>query len=142
MKEKACYWLLCFVPPEATSAPRVFGFAEFLAALALLVVLFTIIDVRYRFRLAVAPIALYGPTFALIALIGGGTLLSEVWLAQGWWVPSTPVTRVHLQAVCALLFLATFLVWTWIAFIKPPVFGKLNAKRNRTRNHPGRGWRS
>lgn len=129
MKEEACYWLLCFVPPNANSAPRVFGFAEFLAALALLAVLFTIIDVRYRFRLAVSPIPLYGATFVLIAVIGGGTLLSEVWLAQGWWVPSTPVSRVYLQGAYALMFLATFLVWTWIAFIRPPIFGRLNAKR-------------
>jgi hypothetical protein len=129
VQEKACFWVLCFVPPEATSTPRVFGFAEFLAALALLVVLFTIIDVRYRFRLAVSPIPLYAATFALIAMIGGGTLTSEVWLAQGWWVPRTPVTRVHLQASFALMFLAAFLVWTWIAFIKPPIFGRLNAKR-------------
>lgn len=48
---------ISFVPLE-TSAPKFFGFAEFLAGLALMVLAWTIADVRYRFRIRSAPIPL------------------------------------------------------------------------------------
>lgn len=130
MTEEVCYWLLCFVPPGANAGPKIFGFAEFIAALALLVVLYTVVDIRYKFRLAITPGALYPVTFALIAIIGVETLLTEVWLAEGWWLPKTAgLTRSIWQAVFGVLFLTAFLTWMYYAFINPPVFCKRNARR-------------
>ena len=61
-----------FEKPKGGSPPyqRIFGFAEFIAALALLVVLYTIADVRYKFRLRVTPAHLGLLTYALLVLIG------------------------------------------------------------------------
>src|SRR6266542_5416442 len=129
MHEEVCYSLFCFVPPQATTAPKIFGFAEFLAAMALLVVLFTIIDTRFKFRLAVTPGAIYPVTFGLVVVIGLGTLFSELWLAEGWWVPRTALTRSMLQGIFALLFLVAFLEWMYYAFLRPPSFGRRNARR-------------
>ncbi len=129
MKE-VCYWVFCFVPASTSTGPSIFGFAEFIAALALLVVIYTVVDIRYKFRLAITPGSLYPTTFGLIAFIGGGTLLTELWLAEGWWVPKvTFVTRAMWQAIFGALFLGTFLTWMYYAFIRPPVFSKRNARR-------------
>ena len=47
-----------------------FGFEEFLSALALMVLAWTIADTRYRFRLKTAPIPLETITFPTIAVVG------------------------------------------------------------------------
>jgi hypothetical protein len=130
MSQEICYWLLCFVPLQTTPTTKIFGFAEFIQALALLVVLYTIVDVRYRFRLAVTPGALYPVTYALILVIGGETLLTELWIAQGWWVPKTVgLTRHIWQVAFGALFIGAFSTWVYYAFIRPPIFSRRNAKR-------------
>ncbi len=118
-----------FVPLE-TSALKFFGFAEFLAGLALMVLAWTIADVRYRFRIRSAPIPLQGLTFAIVAAVGVLTLLTDLWRAQSWLVPKVRfVTPALWQALLAGLYLLTFLVWVIFAFIKPAIFSKWNAKR-------------
>ncbi len=124
-----CVARVCFVPLE-TSAPKFFGFSEFLAGLALMVLAWTIADVRYRFRIRSAPIPLQGLTFATVTLVGVLTLLTDLWRAQGWPVPKVSFfTPASWQAILAGLYLLIFLTWTIFAFIKPATFGKWDAKR-------------
>jgi len=61
-------WGLCFVVP-AGGEQSIFKLADFIAALALLVIVYIVSDVRYRFRLAIAPTLfhLYVETFSLSA---------------------------------------------------------------------------
>lgn len=128
--EQVCYWLICFVPPSVRNVPRIFGFAEFISSLALLVITYTLVDIRYRFRIAIAPIPLYRLTFILMSVIGAETLLTELWLAEGWWLPQTAFLNQALwQSIFGALFLVTFLTWVWYAYIRPPVYGRQNAKR-------------
>lgn len=130
MKNELCFWLLCFAPPTESNAPKIFGFAEFISALAILALTYSLTDVRYRFRLAVAPIPLYRYTFYIIGLIGLETVISEVWLAEKWWLPKIEfITRSILQGCFGLLFLATFMLWVWFAHIRPPVFSRWNYKK-------------
>jgi hypothetical protein len=130
MREETCYWLLCFVRADTSSSPRIFGFSEFTTALALLVLLYTIADVRYKFRLAVTPGALYSVTFGLIVFVGVATLVTEVWLAEGWWVPVTVgLTRTIWQGMLGALFLGAFLTWMYYAFLRPPIFSKRNWRK-------------
>lgn len=130
MSAQECFWIFCFVPPPANPGPKIFGFAEFVQALALIVVLYSIVDIRYKFRLAVASTPLYPVTFWLIFFIGTATLLTEVWIAEGWWLPRTAgLSKPMFQAILGALFLSAFLVWMYLAFIKPPVFNVRNAKR-------------
>lgn len=120
---------VCFIPLDA-NAPKFFGFSEFLAGLALMVLAWTIGDARYRFRIRSAPIPLQGLTFAVVATVGTLTLLTDLWRAQGWLVPQgNLLTPASWQALLASLFFLTFLTWTWVAFIRPPTFGKRNTKR-------------
>ena len=120
---------ISFVPLDA-GAPKFFGFSEYLAGLALMVLAWTIADIRYRFRVRTAPIPLQGITFAVVAAVGVLALLNDLWRAQEWLVPQgnilTPATW---QAILGGVFLLTFLAWAWFAFIRPPIYGKLNAER-------------
>ncbi len=128
--EEVCYWFVCFAPPGKSEVPRIFGFAEYISALALLVITYTLVDVRYRFRLATAPSPLFRLTFFVIGLIGVESLLTEVWLAQNWWLPKTEhLTRAIWQGFFGLLFLATFMTWVWYAYIRPPIYGRKNYRR-------------
>lgn len=123
-----CFWFLCFTK-VAASEPKFFGFSEFLAGLALMVLAWTIADLSYKFRIETAPIPLRKITFYMVSVVGFLTLLTDLWRAEEWLVPRghlfTPSTW---QASLGVLFLSTFLLWAWYAFIRPPIFDRRSAK--------------
>ena len=129
MAIEKCFAAVCFIPLDPNGS-KIFGFSEFLAGLALMVLAWTIGDVRYRFRVRTAPIPLQGVTFSVVATVGVLTLLTDLWRAQGWLVPQGNLLTPPLwQAFLAGIFLLTFLTWTWFAFIRRPTYGKRNAER-------------
>lgn len=129
MAAEQCFVGVCFIPLDA-NASKFFGFSEFLAALALMVLAWTTADVRYRFRVKTAPIPLQGVTFAVVAGVGGLTLLTDLWRANQWLVPQGDLlTPASWQALLGGVFLLTFLTWAWFAFIRPPTYGRRNAER-------------
>ena len=129
MTLERCLGEICFVAVDMT-APKFFGFSEYLAALALMVVVWTTTDIRYRFRIATAPLPLHRLTFASIASVGILTLFTDLWRAEGWLVPRGSIlTPAIWQALLGAVFLLTFLTWAWFAYMKPPVFGRRNAQR-------------
>lgn len=129
MTVEQCFVGVCFIPLDG-SGQKFFGFSEFLAGLALMVLAWTIADVRYRFRVRTAPIPLLGITFAVVAAIGVLTLLTDLWRAEQWFVPKgNLLTPASWQAILGGLFLLTFLTWMWFAFIRPPTYGRHNAAR-------------
>jgi hypothetical protein len=87
---KSCFWGTCFALDP--TAPKFFGFSEFLAGMALMILAWTTTDVRYRFRVQVATVPLQRLTFVLIGLIGSLTLLTDLWRARGWQVPAAPAS--------------------------------------------------
>lgn len=119
---------VCLNRAPVESGGAIFGFAEFLTALALLVLVFNSSDALYKFRVSVAPIRLIPVTFASTALIGLGALVNDLWFAQRWLAPAWGVSKAEIQAALGVLFLAVVLVWTWFAFVRPPRFGRLNAQ--------------
>lgn len=124
-----CLLEMCFIPLNA-NGPKFFGFSEFLAGFALMVLAWTIADVRYNFRVKTAPIPLQGLTFGIVAGIGALTMLTDLWRAEEWLVPQgNLLTPALWQAILASVFLLTVLTWAWFAFIKPPIYGKHNAER-------------
>lgn len=111
-------------------APKIFGFSEFIAGLALMVLAWTIADIRYKFRVKTAPVPLQGLTFTIVAIIGILTLLTDLWRAEEWFVPQgNIISSGGWQALLGGIFLLTFLTWAWYSFIRPPIFNKRNAKR-------------
>lgn len=115
---------ICFVPVSTSAS--LFGFADFIAALALLIIIYTISDIRYRFRVAVSPIHLPRFSYGFIIFIGFSTLATDVWIAERWLVPDSILTAAVWQAILATLFLGLVLTWMWYAFIKPRTFGRDN----------------
>ena len=129
MSNDSIFGFIRFIPLDA-NAPKFFGFSEFLAALALMVLAWTIADVRYRFRLMTTPLPLEKITFVTISCVGILTLLTDLWRAEEWLVPAGHLlTPAGWQAILGGVFLLTFLSWVWFAFIRPPIYGKRNAKR-------------
>lgn len=120
---------LCLTRPPVDPGISIFGFPGFLAALALLVLVYTQSDPLYKFRISIAPLPLYHITFISTIIIGLGTLLTDLWFVERW--PSLPwgFSRGFLQAGFGLHFLIVLSLWTYFAFIRPPVFGKLNSRR-------------
>lgn len=118
-------WFQMVIPPKQEGG--IFGFAEFVQAFALLVLIYTLSDVRYRFRVETAPIRLFGATFWIAGFIGVGTLVCDVWFTQQYPVPQLLANRTLWQAAFGFLFLALVMMWLWFAFLKPPVFSKWNS---------------
>lgn len=106
----------------------IFGFPEFLTALALLMLVYGVSDARYRFRIHVAPLPLPKITFWSIVVIGGASLLIDVWYAEAWPTTAGLVGRAGLQAVLAVAFLGMTVLWVATAYVAPPRFGPRNAK--------------
>lgn len=129
MTAEECAIRVCFAPLK-TGAPKIFGFSEFLAGLALMVLAWTIADTRYRFRIRSAPLPLQGLTFTVVSAVGGLTLLTDLWRAQGWLVPKVSFFNLaSWQAFLAGLYFLTFLIWVIYAFVKPAAFSRWNTKR-------------
>ncbi|WP_177339556.1 hypothetical protein [Pseudomonas sp. Leaf58] len=129
MTTDICYGTICFFHLDP-SGPKFFGFSEFLTGLALMVLAWTIGDVRYRFRIRAAPVPLFAATYFIVCGVGFLTLVTDLWRAQGWLVPEGKLLSPALwQALLGGIFLLTFLAWAWFAFIRPPKFGRSNAER-------------
>jgi len=118
-----------FIPLDPNAA-RIFGFSEYLTSLALMAIVWTIADVRYRFRVMTNHFVSPKSTFYVIVAVGFSTLLTDLWRAEGWLVPEGGIlTFASWQAILGTVFLFTFVSWAWFAFVKPPVYSKNNAKR-------------
>src|SRR5258708_7512044 len=123
-----CLGRLCFAPAKPDTAVF-FGFEEYLVSLALMALAWTTADVRYRFRIRTAPLPMDRLTFWVVGAIGILTLLTDLWRAQAWPVLVGPLPPAVWQAVLGGALLLTFLIWAWLAFIRPSTYGRLNAKR-------------
>lgn len=121
------FWGICFVPTTTTAS--LFGFKDFIAALALLIIIYTISDIRYRFRVSVSPTSLFMISYVLIGLIGFGTLATDIWVSEKWLVPDSFITAAIWQGTLAALFLGLVITWMHYAFIKPPIFGRNNYQK-------------
>jgi len=124
---------ICFVKQAAAASafqPSLFAFPQFMSALALLAVVYTVTDIRYRFRVLVSPFPLFELTLPLLVVIGLATLLTDVWLREGWLVPNISfLTAARWEALSAALFLALAMMWIFYGYVRPPRFGKLNGFR-------------
>lgn len=116
--------------PLDSGSPKLFGFSEFFTGLALMVLVWTIADERYHFRIRTTSFPLQGLSFGLVAIIGILSLLTDLWRANQWLVPQgNVISPSDWQAILGGSLLFTFLIWIWVAFISPPLYGRRNAKR-------------
>lgn len=121
---------ICLVTPS--NSPSIFGFSDFITALALLLVVYTITDVRFRFRIGIAQHSLHNLTFYLIAILGFAVLATDVWVSQQWFVPSAMqmfMSQTVWRAFLGASFLLLPMAWLYYGYIRPPVFGKNNYEK-------------
>ncbi|NHQ94311.1 hypothetical protein [Janthinobacterium lividum] len=106
---------------------KFFGFSEYLAALALMVVAWTIADIRYKFRISTAAFPILNLSYFLLSFVGVATLVTDFWRAGSRCVIAGDfITPSGWQGVLGAIFLFVFLVWAWFAFISPSKFGRWN----------------
>lgn len=112
------------------NAPKFFGFSEFFTGLALMILAWTISDVRYRFRINTAFIPLKEVSFFIVFAIGTLVLITDLWRAQQGWVPVGSFMTPELwQFFLGSLYFLTIFTWMWCAFIKPAKFSTTTANR-------------
>lgn len=126
--EKCLIGICIELAPIDASAPKFFGFSEFLTSLALMVLAWTTTDVRYRFRIDCAPIPLKGITFGVVVIVGMLTLLTDLWRAEQRLFP-TSISLTFWQAIMGGALLMTFLFWAGFAFLFPAIYSKYNSEK-------------
>ncbi len=113
-------------PPTPTSA-SIFSFAEYLAALALFLVVITISDFRYAYRLSLTKTDLRNLGFWVSLTIAVGILLIDVWFQNGLPVPAFASNPNNLKAILGAIFLTFIFRVISVAVVKPPIYGRKNA---------------
>lgn len=118
---------ICFAPAGPDSQLQIFGFSEFIASLALMVLVYNYSDTVYKFRTSIAPLKFRETAFGAILSIGIASLLNDIWASQRWIAPSLGLNHSIIQFFLALGFLAVIGAWLFFAFISPPTFSRLNS---------------
>lgn len=116
--------------PAERSDVHIFGFADFVPALAILIVILTMTDIRYRFRVSVAPIPILGIAYSTAAIVGLSLLVMEFLYALGWRVPVFLSNPSVVQFWLGLWFFLSIFLWISYAFIwQLSTFRVSNAKK-------------
>ena len=113
----------------------IFGFSDFVTALALLIIVYTNTSNRYKYRLSIAPFPLKNISFVTLIFIGIGILFTEVWFNKGLLIPNIFNDFIFLQFFFAILLLILVSTWIYYAFINPPIYGKTNYKKYMEETH-------
>ncbi|MDH1628918.1 hypothetical protein [Pseudomonas mosselii] len=110
------------------NAPKFFGFAELLSGLALTLLVWTIADVRYKFRIETAAFKVRNTSIYIVIGLALVVLFTDFWrYSQGWVPRKGPITPEFWQLILGFIFLSVFSVWLIVAFLAPPVFNRRNS---------------
>ncbi len=120
---------LALVTPSPVPTANIFGLAEYLAALALFLVILTTSDFRYRYRLSLSRTNLQRVGFWITSAVGVAILVVDVWFANGLPVPKLLSNPTDIKAALGGIFLLWVLQILRVALISPPVFNKRNSQR-------------
>jgi len=118
---------ICFEKAAPSLATPIFSFSVFVTALTLMAVVFSITDVRFRFRVSVVPGPFVWVSTVIVFVIGACVLLSDLAANLGWQVPRAVNSDAVWQAIAGGNFFCLFLSWVLVGYLAPPKFGRLNA---------------
>ena len=113
--------------PAASDTSNVFGLAQFLSSLALLVVVFNVSDFRYRYRLYVTRYNLSKVAIYTASMVAGALLLTEVWFQNALPIPHCLNHYANIKIALAGIFLILVIYIVSICFLRPAQFGRANA---------------
>jgi hypothetical protein len=119
---------VCFVSPEPAQSP-IFSFAQFIAGFSFLALVYSISDLRYRFRIGTARIPLGTLAYFIYGTLAVAELFTAAWFALRKPVPWFLSKESLLQVGFAAVFVALAMQWVWYAFFRPSNCSRWNAKR-------------
>ena len=120
---------LCWAYAGTSSSTSLFGVSDYLASLALLLMIYTISDDRSKFRLMIAPAPVYNLIFWLFVCVFILKALVELWFYLGWPIFPFLDNRILLDAVLLTLSVGTIFIWVYLSYIRPPVFSRWNNQK-------------
>lgn len=132
---------LCIEPANAGTAASTFGFSEYLAALALLLVVFAISDFKYRYRFELTRLDWRKIAFYVSITIGALILVVDLYFYKKWPVISILNDPNVLKLGLGAIFLILVFFLYRIAFLRPPIFNARNSQAYflAMRHHVARG---
>lgn len=113
-------------PPPSRS---IFGLAEYLASLALFLVVITVSDFRYSYRLSLARFDLRRLGFWVTLIVGLSILTTDIWFENELPIPKLFSNPNNLKAMFGFIFLCFVFTVISVAVARPPRFSKRNAKQ-------------
>jgi hypothetical protein len=112
------------------SAPKYFGFAELISGFALTLVVWTVADFRYKFRIDTAAVSVRSASVVITLIVGILTLVTDHWRASQSRVPvGWLLTPESWQLLLGGLFFLALAAWLWLAFLRPARFSVWNASK-------------
>lgn len=123
------------IEPKPSATGSIFGFAEYLASLALFLVIMTSSDFRYRYRLSLTKTNLRKVGFWVALGIGTALLLIDWWYQNGFPTFKFLANPSNLKAALALILLGSVSYLISVAVIRPPTFTKANAQQFLSANY-------
>ena len=102
-----------------------FGFSEFLTGLALLMIVWSTTDYKYRFRLYISRLSKKA-LFIMTVIVGLVTLACDFVASIG---VITHLTQFVVQLICGSLLFCFVMYWVKTVFLCPPVFTESNCKK-------------
>jgi len=117
------------VPASAPTSGNIFSFSEYLAALALLLVVLMASDFRYHYRLFLTRTNLRKVGFGVGLTVAVAILTIDIWFQNDLPIPKLLSNANNLKIVFAAAFLAYVFYVIRVAIISPPVFNKTNAEK-------------
>lgn len=110
------------------TAPKYFGFAELISGLALTLVVWTVADLRYKFRIDTAFFPMRSTSLVIAPIVGTLTLLTDYWRSSQSRVPAGGwLTPESWQLLLGGSFFLVLVAWFWLAFFRPSRFSAWNS---------------
>lgn len=120
---------VCFEAARPAATAPVFGVAEFLTAVAIFAVAYSMSDDRYKFRISVAWIPLNLVFFLATAIAGFALVIIAFWFELGLPIPRVLNNPRMFEVSFAFVFMALLATWIYVAFVSPPRYSRRNAYR-------------
>lgn len=120
---------LCWVSAGSSGSTSLLGVSDYLASLALLLVIYTISDDRSKLRLMIAPVPVYSLIFWLFVCVFFFKVLVELWFYLGWPIFPFLDNKLLLDALLLTPSVVAIFIWMYLSYIRPPVFSRWNSQK-------------
>jgi len=115
------------IEPASLDSTNVFGLAQFLSTLALLVVVFNVSDFRYRYRLSITRYNVRKIAIIISVAIASLLVLTEFWFQNTLPLPHFLNNYANIKLLLASAFLFLVLYIVYICFLKSAMLRRSNA---------------